>query len=195
MTLVGLITISLSVYMITYSHTLYGRLEPVLGVFERRVPYREENFEQQMETHQPYDVILFGLGRYGKAIAKYLQKEDFHILAVDFNPDEVSEWSSKGHNDTYGDACDLAFVGSLPLNGVKWVISAMPQHELGLTHEDPRLVLIEGLKQQQYEGGIAVSIHQIQDRKALEEKGVSLFFMPFHDAAEQAVARIKEKMA
>jgi Kef-type K+ transport system membrane component KefB len=41
-TLVGLITIGLSVYMITYSHQLYDWLEPLLGAFERQVPHRED---------------------------------------------------------------------------------------------------------------------------------------------------------
>src|SRR5690606_30012298 len=42
-TLVGLVTIAMSVYMITYSHTLYAWLEPVLGLFERRIPHREQD--------------------------------------------------------------------------------------------------------------------------------------------------------
>ncbi|MCP5441234.1 MAG: cation:proton antiporter, partial [Chromatiaceae bacterium] len=40
-TLVGLITISASTYMILYSHTLYEWLAPWLSVFERKVPHRE----------------------------------------------------------------------------------------------------------------------------------------------------------
>jgi len=78
---------------------------------------------------------------------------------------------------------------------VKWVISAMPQHDLGLTHEDPRLVLLDGLKHQNYQGSITVSTHQMHDQKILKAKGADLIFLPFHDAAEYAVARIKESMA
>jgi predicted Kef-type K+ transport protein len=37
-TLVGLITITLSTYMILYSHPLYEKLAPWLGVFERKRP-------------------------------------------------------------------------------------------------------------------------------------------------------------
>lgn len=40
-TLVGLITISMSVYMITYSHQLYSMLEHTLQRFERKIPFRE----------------------------------------------------------------------------------------------------------------------------------------------------------
>ncbi len=41
-TLVGLITISASTYMILYSHPLYERISPWLGVFERKRMHRKE---------------------------------------------------------------------------------------------------------------------------------------------------------
>ncbi|WP_461519951.1 cation:proton antiporter [Porticoccus sp.] len=190
-TLVGLITIAMSVYMITYSHSLYSHLEPWLSIFERRKPFREESLEEQHTGTESYDVILFGLGRYGKAIAHYLRKEGFNLLAVDFNPDEVRHWRNQGHRVMYGDASDPAFVSDLPLQGVKWVVSAMPQHDIGITHEDPRFSLIEGLKQQHYMGGIAVSTQHVHDQRILKEKGATLILLPFHDAAEQAVERMK----
>lgn len=40
-TMVGLVTIAASTYMITYSHQLYAVFEPLLGVFERRGAPRE----------------------------------------------------------------------------------------------------------------------------------------------------------
>ncbi|WP_116473356.1 cation:proton antiporter [Zobellella maritima] len=190
-TLVGLITIAMSVYMITYSHSLYSKLDPWLNIFERSKPYREETLEVQPSCKQAYDVILFGLGRYGKAIAHYLQKEGFSFLAIDFNPDEVRRWRNQGHMVMYGDASDPAFVSDLPLQGVKWVVSAMPQHDIGVTHEDPRLSLIEGLKLQHYTGGIAISTQQLHDQRILKEKGATLILLPFHDAAEQAVERMR----
>lgn len=191
-TLVGLITISLSVYMITYSHSLYLKLEPLLNIFERAIPFREEKLGQQGISERNYDFILFGLGRYGKAIAHYLMQEGFHLLAVDFNPHEVKHWRKLGYQAMYGDACDLAFVSSLPLNGVKWVVSALPQHDIGITHEDPRLTLIEGLKGLPFKGGIAISTQQLHEQQILLEKGANLILLPFYDAAEQAVAKMKK---
>ena len=65
-TLVGLITIAMSVYMITYSEHLYHWLAPLLSVFERNVPHREEAAERDRIAGHTYDVMLFGLGRYGR---------------------------------------------------------------------------------------------------------------------------------
>lgn len=189
-TLVGLITIALSVYMITYSKVLYRWMEPMLGIFERKVPVREEAEDQRSIENKAYDVILFGMGRYGSSIAKRLRKNDLKLLVIDFNPDEVRNLKSEGYDAIYGDAFDHEFIGSLPLKSVKWVVSAMPQHDLGLTHEDPRRVLIDGLKREKYTGKIAVSTHHSQEEDSLKTKGADLVFLPFQDAAERAVERI-----
>ena len=189
-TLVGLITISLSVYMITYSHTLYGFLEPALGLFERKIPYREEKMEDSGLEKKNYDVLLFGLGRYGKIIAHYLEEEDLRLLTVDFNPEEVRRSSERGRATIYGDACDPAFLSHLPLSGVKWVVSAMPQHDLGLTHEDPRLVLIDTLSNLNYTGKIAISTQNPDDVEFFKARGADIVLLPYHDAARQAVSQI-----
>lgn len=191
-TLVGMITISLSVYMISFSHKIYARLEPFLDGFERAEPFREKGLEDASGHSQArYDVVLFGLGRYGKAIATDLIKEGFRVLAVDFNPDEAKRWREQGGDAIYGDASDPAFIANLSLGEVAWVVAAMPQHDLGLTHEDPRLILLDELKRQQYQGRVAVSTQYGHDVAHLRERGAALVFQPFHDAAEQAVVRIK----
>lgn len=197
-TLVGLLTIALSVYMITYSHGLYNRLEPMLTVFERRLPRQEECQDQHFIGKKQYDVILFGLGRYGTALAERLIRDGFTILAVDFNPDEVRRWREQGHDVIYGDASDQEFVSNLPLRGVRCVISTMAQHDLGLTYEDPRLVLIDELKRQNFFGTIAVSMQQTAHRREIEElkaKGADFVFLPYYDAADQAAKRLKEALA
>lgn len=191
-TLVGLITIAASVYMITYSYTLYRWLEPILTAFERKIPYRENSDVAEEFNHKQYDVILFGLGRYGQAIAEHLLKNNFKVLAVDFNPDEVNSWCQKGHSAIYGDACDIEFMASLPLKNTQWAICAIPQHAPGLTHDDPRILLVKGLKEHHYKGKIAVSTQHASQVDALTKKGVDMVFLPFHDAADRAVEKIMQ---
>ncbi|HEY7773957.1 MAG TPA: NAD-binding protein, partial [Marinagarivorans sp.] len=106
-------------------------------------------------------------------------------------PDEVRRWRNQGHPVMYGDASDPEFVNHLPLQGVQWVVSAMPQHDISVTHGDPRLALLEGLKQQHFAGGIAISTQHANDQKILKDRGATLVLLPFYDAAERAVERIK----
>ena len=191
-TLVGLITIALSVYMINYAQTLYRWLEPFLGVFERKRPYREEVEGQQKVGKKTYDVILFGLGRYGSAMAAHLNSKKQRILAVDFNPDVVRRWRRQGYDALYGDASDPDLLHALPLQHTKWVVSTLPQHDMGLTHEDPRLALVEGLRHTGYRGKIAFSTQSSNEVDKLIEHGADVVFLPFYDAANRAVERMQE---
>jgi Kef-type K+ transport system membrane component KefB len=191
-TLVGLITIALSVYMITYSHRLYSWFEPILGIFERKTPLHEEAEDNQIIQKKPYDVILFGLGRYGSAISEHLKIHNIKHLSIDFNPDQVRHWKSIGYDAAYGDACDHEFIGTLPLKYAKWVIAAMPQHDLGVTHQDPRLILMDGLKQEGFQGKIAISTQRASEKDDLKSYGATLVFLPFRDASRHAVEQIRK---
>jgi Kef-type K+ transport system membrane component KefB len=186
-TLIGLITIGLSTYMITYSHLLYDWLEPVLGPFERTVLHREDR-EGAVGKWQRFDVLLFGLGRYGASIARRLRQHGLKVLGIDFNPEVIRTWNEPDIQAIYGDATDPEFTGSLPLFGAKWAISAVPEHQAGLTHEDPRIALIQALRFHGFTGRIAVASQHAADVERLREEGADLVFLPFHDAADQAVA-------
>ena len=189
-TLVGLITIALSVYMITYSHVLFRWCQPLLGVFERRNPYREENTGLDGEA-AGYDAIVFGLGRYGSAIAERFAGAGLRLLAVDFNPEEVARWEQRGIEAVYGDVCDQDFLESLPLHDAQWIVCVMPQHDLGVTHEDPRLVLLDTLRRLNYAGRVAVASHRSDEVATLAEKGADVVLLPFHDAADRVLDRLR----
>ncbi|WP_299619619.1 cation:proton antiporter [Pelagibius sp.] len=188
-TLVGLITISLSTYMITFSHHLYAWLEPFLGPFERRGTPRE-GLSRQDHGREGYDVLLFGLGRYGSALARRLSRHGLKVLGVDFNPAVIRQWRRDGLDVAYGDATDPEFVASLPLSGVGWAVCAIPEHETGITHEDSRLGLIDALRSDGFAGRVAVTANRPADKEALAERGADLILHPFTDAADRAAQLI-----
>jgi voltage-gated potassium channel Kch len=185
-TLVGLITIGLSTYMITYSHRLYDWLEPLLKPFERGVPHREMR-DAGVGKWQKFDVLLFGLGRYGTGIARRLRQHGLKVLGVDFNPEVVRSSDDQDIMAIYGDATDPEFIGSLPLRPAKWAVSAVPEHRTGLTHDDPRIALIQALRFHGFTGRIAVAAQRAVDVDPLRVAGADLVFLPFQDAADQAV--------
>jgi len=159
----------------------------VLGPFERKLPYREDS-EAAVGKWQKFDVLLFGLGRYGTAIARRLRQHGLKVLGIDFNPEVIRTWDEPDVQVIYGDATDPEFTGSLPLGGAKWTISAVPEHHTGLTHEDPRIALIQALRFHGFAGRIAVASQRAIDVERLREAGAELVLLPFHDAADQAVA-------
>lgn len=177
-TLVGLITIGLSTYLILYSHSLFDRLAPWLSLFERTVPFRETR-EEGEKTSPPVDVILFGLGRYGSNLAQHLHQRGFKVLGVDIDSKAVAEWNQKGLRAIYGDAEDPAFPETLPLSQAKWIVSTIPQRDVNLT-------LLDSLHHHGFTGQKTVTAHNPRDAEMLKESGADLVLCPFADAAKEA---------
>jgi hypothetical protein len=190
-TLVGLITIAASTYMITYSHQLYALFGPVLGGFERRGTPRERD-ETTATPGGDFDVVLFGHGRFGTAIARRLRDAGLRTLCVDFNPAELRRARGDGFAVCFGDASDPAFVADLPLAGVRWVVAAMPSHARGVTHDDPRLSLLQALSGIGFSGAVAVTARNPAEREPLLAAGATVVFEPFEDAADRALEIIED---
>jgi Kef-type K+ transport system membrane component KefB len=185
-TLVGLVTIALSTYMITYSHQLYAWCEPLLGLFERRDTRRESSQDDGSTGSRPA-VVIFGLGRFGTAIAARLHRRGVPVLGVDFNPQAVRRCRTLGIDTRYGDATDPEFIADLPLAGARWLVSATPSHAAGVTHDDARITLIQLARSIGFGGRIAVASHSEEDTKALKALGADLVVEPFHEAADRTV--------
>jgi len=187
-TLVGLVTIGASTYMITYSHQLYSVFEPLLSVFERRHPTAEDN--GNAEAAHVHDVILFGLGRYGLGIASALRDSGKRILGVDFSPEAVRHARAEGYDVVFGDATDPEFLGHLPLAQAEWLVMAVPEHDTGLTHDDPRQALLKAVRDLGYGGKIAVAAHRDATARTLQAERADLVLMPYRDAAFAAARMI-----
>jgi hypothetical protein len=185
-TLVGLVTIAASTYMITYSHQLYALCEPALDLLSRIAPVREDAASGAARA-QPPDVLLFGLGRFGWAIAARLRKRGWRVLGIDFNPAVIQRSRELGLEAEYGDASDGEFIASLPLEGVRWAVATVPPHATGVTHDDPQLAITQALRAAGFRGRIAVTTHHSAHAEALRVAGADLVLEPFQDAADQAV--------
>jgi Kef-type K+ transport system membrane component KefB len=185
-TMVGLVTIAVSTYMITYSHQLYALFEPLLGIFERKNTPREPS-DMGAHAAESYRIIIFGLGRFGTAIGLRLHKRGIRVLGVDFNPQAVRRWRDLGLEADFGDASDPEFVAELPFRGAEWMVSTVPIHPTGLSHEDTRRTLIQLARSAGFTGQIAAASHSNGDSEALFGAGVDLVLEPFQDAADRAV--------
>jgi Kef-type K+ transport system membrane component KefB len=177
-TLVGLITIGLSTYLILYSHVLYDHLSPLLTIFERRTPHREEEGDVGFSAMKA-DVIVYGLGRYGGWLVNSLSSKGIAVHGVDFDPENVRRWRRQGFAAHYGDAEDPEYPIHLPLGTVQWVVSSIPGVEINLA-------LLHALRHHGYQGKLAVTVHQDREDEMLQQTDIDLILRPFVDAAEQA---------
>jgi Kef-type K+ transport system membrane component KefB len=180
-TLVGLLTIGISTYLIMYSHQIYEVVAPALGIFEKKNPYREVDEEKLF--NKKFDIIIFGLGMYGNNIAKSLEQHGFTVFGVDFDPRAVKRWNRKGRAAQYGDADDPELMEILP-GDTQCMISTLPDKQINLA-------LIRYLKSADYKGKIAVTSYYGRTAKELELAGADLILLPFVDASENIVDKLK----
>jgi len=185
-TMVGIVTIAASTYMITFSHQLYAVFEPFLGIFERNGTPREPSDAEEQQT-PAYRVVIFGLGRFGTAVGLRLMRRGIRVLGIDFNPQAVRRWRDLGLEADFGDATDPEFVTDLPLRGAEWVVSTVPIHPTGLSYEDARRTLIQLSRAAGFRGRIAAASHSPRDTEVLLASGADLVLEPFQDAADRAV--------
>ena len=184
-TLVGLITITLSTYMILYSQPLYERLAPWLGVFEHKNPFREIAAEQQPVQSNPAEVIVFGLGRYGSRLLLQLRAAGIEAVGVDFDPEAVRDLQARGLPVYFGDGEDADFLESLPLKHARWVITSFPQWE-------SNRALLHALQSARYNGQVAGVVRDAAHGRAMAEAGIERIFNPFDDAADHAAERLAQ---
>lgn len=123
-TLVGIITITLSSYLIIYNDYFYKKLERVLNLFEKKHPITERPV-----IPERYDTVLFGCYRMGSQLLDYLQRAKKNVLVIDINPDIIRKLERKKTPCIYGDASDHDVLKLLNMKKIKAIISTVPKLE------------------------------------------------------------------
>ncbi len=178
-TLVGIITIGASTYLIRSSSLLVDLVGPHLGFVERRVPLPDP----PADGAGPGDVILYGLGRYGSMVARELCAASVRFTAVESDPQRVAHWQEE-HAPTmsvvYGDAEDAEFIHALGVEDARWVVSTIAE-------ADVNLVLLGALRSGGFSGRVALTAHTQRTARVLEDAGVDVVLLPFTDAANHVL--------
>ena len=125
-TLVGIITIATSTYMITYNDKIYKKISKYLEVFEKRSTIEDKHSYQKYEQ---YDVVIIGGDRGAFSLIKYLKKENKKFLIVDFNPKITEKLKKEKVEYLYGDISDYDVISKVKESNPKIIISTVPSFE------------------------------------------------------------------
>ena len=185
-TLVGLITIGCSTYMILYSEQILARIGPFLGLFERA-----QTLEPVDHDHERPDVIVFGYGRFGRRLIEKFAARGLDVLVVDWDPYTRLAIEDARLTDRvsirFGDADDPEFPGTLPIAHARWIVSTIPR-------VDTNKVLIRALDRWGATAPIAVTAHTASEADGYANEiasgAIDLVLEPFHDAADEAVESV-----
>lgn len=183
-TIVGLVTIFGSTYLVMYSDQIFKVLSPVLSIFERK------GAREHYPRRQGHSVILFGCNRIGYDFLESLEQLGEKFLVVDYDPATVRMLQGRGISVEYGDAGDLDFIESIDMSKVELVISTIPDNETNLLIH--RLV-----KAANAEAVVLVVAHRIADALAHYEEGIDYVILPHFlggkHAAELVIKYQKDK--
>lgn len=125
-TLVGIITIAGSSYMITYSRQLYEFLKPVLQWFNFK---NGESEKKSKETKLKNHIILVGAHRLGSHLVSSLEKVKGPFILVDFDPHIAKHYARAGFNVICGDITDSYIQEQVNMRGAKLIVSTVPHFE------------------------------------------------------------------
>lgn len=173
-TLVGVITIAASSYLILNSDTIYPYVSNHLRFLELRKSKRETDTAEEI-----YDIILFGFDRVGHDFIDAFSKLGKKYLVVDFNPALITNMQKRNIPFKFGDAEDIEFLHELPLGKAKMVVSTIPDFKISL-------LLIKRIRMVNPDAIVILLSHDIEDAKVLYEHGATYVIMPHYLGARHA---------
>jgi uncharacterized protein (DUF486 family) len=125
-TLVGIITIAASSYMIIYSRQIYEVLKKPLDWFDFKNGSSER---RSKDTILKNHIILIGAHRMGSHLIDILSRFGNSFVIVDFDPEIAQELANRDYNVICGDITDPYIQDQVNLCGAKVIISTVPDFE------------------------------------------------------------------
>ena len=180
-TVVALVTIFISSYVITYNEQIYRWLIPVFNWFGN------DAYVQKEKQEQTYDVWVIGYHRIGWKICESLREQDINFAVIDFNPSVIKRLDHRGIPAFFGDVADIEFLTDLPLGKSKMVISTIPE-------ADDQLTLIKHVRKRSKKSVIVANLYHNTYLDDLYHAGANYVMMP-HLLGGQWIAEILKNHA
>ncbi|OGM05712.1 hypothetical protein A2125_00465 [Candidatus Woesebacteria bacterium GWB1_43_5] len=172
--LVGVITMTISTYLIMGAEKIYLRVKDYLGVFERKKPKEDAlNLPKELKNH----IVLIGSDRTGRAIVSYLVKKNFDFVVVDFNPNVFATLTAEKVPVIFGDITDPDIFELSSIKEARLVIS---------TNSDltDNLTILENIKRHPKRPITMFTTVERSDGVKLYEKGADYVLVPQAIAGE-----------
>jgi voltage-gated potassium channel Kch len=180
-TIVGLITIAGSTYMILYSEKIYTKLNEWLLFLELVAPKKSDREKKGMK----FSIALFGYDRVGVDFIKAFEKIDQKYFVVDFNPESISRLAKAEIPYFYGDAGDVEFLEELPFSEIRLCVSTIPDPETNV-------LLIKFIKNIRPKAIMMAIASTVKEAQRLYEAGASYVVMPHYLGAIHGANLIKK---
>lgn len=181
-TLVGIITIAASTYMILYSSQLYALLSKTFPFI------RDKSNRRERERHHTYNLILFGYHHGGYEFLRAFKEMHKRYLVVDYDPEAIDLLARNNVPHLYGDAEDIDLLEEIGLDKAELIAST-------ITDFDTTLFLIQQLERMNPRAVSIVHADNRQQAEQLYAHGASYVMLPHYIGSERMGAFIRKNGA
>ncbi len=181
-TVVGLITIAGSTYMMLYADKIYPYIERYLTIFERSGKKVDEH---KISKTSSYNVVIFGYSRMGLDVVKAFQRLKKKYLVVDYDPNLINKLKDRGVTSHYADVSDSELFEELDLSKTKMIISMVPKLETNI-------LIINKVKEANNKAIIIVRASHVEDAMRLYDAGATYVLLPHVVGANHISTMIKK---
>lgn len=124
--LVAIITIFISTYLISNSTKLFHKLSPFLSFIESG---KKQEIMMSLPEHMQDHIILVGYHSIGEIVLDALKDQKQESVVVDVDPYRINKLINQGDNSIYGDAVDREIMEKLEVKKAKIVVSTLDKLE------------------------------------------------------------------
>ncbi|MBI2035238.1 MAG: cation:proton antiporter [Candidatus Liptonbacteria bacterium] len=182
-TFVGVITITISSYLIMHGGSIYEFLRSWLKVFE----FRQGVAEKVLSGDVPYanHTVLVGAHRMGGNILAALKSTGEEFVVVDFDPQIIGKLKNRGIPVIYGDISEDEIKELSALARARALISTVPDLR-------DNMQMIDYLKKENPKAAIVVTAENEWEAGVLYELGASYVILPHFIGGLQIAQAIKK---
>jgi Kef-type K+ transport system membrane component KefB len=177
-TLLALITIAVSAYLILYSDQLFVFFEKHFLMFERH----KARFER--DNRHNYELVLFGYRKGGHEFLKVFRSLHKRFVVVDYDPEVIDILEHQKVNYVYGDIADLELLEEIGLDKIKLAVSTITDHPSSM-------YLVKLLGNINPNAVVICHADTLEQAAQLYAAGASYVMMPHYISSEKIGSLIK----
>ncbi len=164
-TMVAIVTIFISSYLILYSDKIYNFLLPIFNFFGTD-KHRQAEFAPAI-----YDTWVVGYHRIGIKVCHALGKTKSNFSVIDYDPKTIHQLDEHNIPSVFGDISDVEFLESLPIAGAKMIVMTIPSL-------DDQINLINHVRKINSKLIILANAYHYEQSEVLYSAGANYVMMP-----------------
>jgi Kef-type K+ transport system membrane component KefB/voltage-gated potassium channel Kch len=178
-TLIALVSIAVSSYLIVFSDQIFSVLEKYLGLFERRKTRGEARVPAN------YELVLFGYQKGGHEFIKVFKSISKNFVVIDYDPEVIDILEHQKINYIYGDASDVELLEEAGVDKAKLVVSTVTDFQTSS-------FLLNFLERKKSEAVVIIQADNAHQAAELYRNGASYVILPHFIGGEQIGAFVKK---